>query len=198
MGQYTVPQNVEAEDKILGPFSFRQFIYLLVAAACGGLVWLFASTVWPLIFIPLPIMLVALALALPLRKDQPMETYLLALARFFLMSKKRLWDSDGASPSITIEAYVDTSTPVLKDIRGQEASNRLTFLAQVLDTGGWSTLGETAAPTDPGINEEAVIKAVNEADKQDMFEDNSQVNQRISMRLSDTNNSYANIESNAN
>ncbi|MCF0232804.1 MAG: PrgI family protein, partial [Enterococcus sp.] len=35
MAQYKVPQNVEADDKLLGPFSFRQFIYLLVAA--GGI-----------------------------------------------------------------------------------------------------------------------------------------------------------------
>jgi len=183
MGQYTVPQNVEAEDKILGPFSFRQFIYLLVAAAAGGLTWLFANVLWPLVFIPLPIMILALVLALPLRKDQPMETYLLALARFFFMPKKRIWVSDGSDPSITIEAYVDTDTPVLKDIRGQEASSRLSFLAQVLDTGGWSTLGE-AAPTSSRINEDVAQQVVNEADKQDRFEDSNRVNQQISMRLS--------------
>ena len=30
MGQYKVPQNVEAEDKILGPLTFKQFIYALM------------------------------------------------------------------------------------------------------------------------------------------------------------------------
>ena len=35
MAQYKVPQDVEADDKLLGPFSFRQFVYLLVA---GGLI----------------------------------------------------------------------------------------------------------------------------------------------------------------
>ena len=33
MGVYKVPQDVEADDKLLGPFSFRQFIYLLVLTA---------------------------------------------------------------------------------------------------------------------------------------------------------------------
>ena len=35
MAQYKVPQDVEADDKLIGPFSFRQFVYLLIA---GGLV----------------------------------------------------------------------------------------------------------------------------------------------------------------
>ena len=39
MSRYKVAQDVEAEDKILGPFSFRQFIYLLVAAAGIALAW---------------------------------------------------------------------------------------------------------------------------------------------------------------
>jgi hypothetical protein len=185
MGQYKVPQNVEAEDKILGPFSFRQFIYLLIAAAAGAGVWVLGSAFLPLALIPLPIMLAALALALPLRKDQPMETWLLAIIRFFFMPKKRLWASDGSVPIIEIDATPVNDTPPLKDIRGQEASNRLSFLAQVLDTGGWSTLGETSAPTiNSNIDEDAAVKAVNEADRQDMFENNNRINQSISLRLS--------------
>ena len=185
MGQYKVPQNVEAEDKILGPFSFRQFIYLLIAAAAGAGVWVLGSAFLPLALIPLPIMLAALALALPLRQDQPMETWLLAIIRFFFMPKKRLWASDGSVPIIEIDATPVNDTPPLKDIRGQEASNRLSFLAQVLDTGGWSTLGETSAPTiNSNIDEDAAVKAVNEADRQDMFENNNRINQSISLLLS--------------
>ena len=31
MASYKVPQDVEADDKLLGPFSFRQFLYLMTA-----------------------------------------------------------------------------------------------------------------------------------------------------------------------
>ncbi len=34
MATYKVPQDVEAEDKLLGPFTFRQFIYLMVIFGC--------------------------------------------------------------------------------------------------------------------------------------------------------------------
>ena len=189
MGQYKVPQNVEAEDKILGPFSFRQFVYLLIAAASGFLVWLFGSILWPLALIPLPIMIFMLALALPLRKDQPMETYLLAIARFFFLPKKRIWSTGDAGTTISIDASINDDEPILKDLRGQEASNRLSFLAQVLDTGGWYTLGEMTSPVvavNSNIDEDAADKAVREADKKDLFEDNNQVNQAISMKLSNS------------
>ena len=39
MAQYKVPQDVEADDKLLGPFNFRQFIYLLIVAALIALAW---------------------------------------------------------------------------------------------------------------------------------------------------------------
>ena len=54
MAQYKVPQDVEADDKLLGPFSFRQFVYLLIA---GGLVALavLLFQLFPLLaIIPLP------------------------------------------------------------------------------------------------------------------------------------------------
>ena len=39
MATYKVPQDVEADDKLIGPFSFRQFIYLIVVALAGAMAW---------------------------------------------------------------------------------------------------------------------------------------------------------------
>ena len=67
MAQYKVPQDVEADDKLLGPFSFRQFVYLLIA---GGLIALAVGLfqLFPLLaIIPLPPVLLFVALALPLK-----------------------------------------------------------------------------------------------------------------------------------
>ena len=76
MAQYKVPQDVEADDKLLGPFNFRQFIYLLIVAALIALAWALFQ-IFPLLAI-FPIFPAGflLILALPLRKDQPMETYI--------------------------------------------------------------------------------------------------------------------------
>ena len=89
MAEYKVPQDVEADDKLLGPFSFRQFIYLIVVAIGIGLGWGLYMLFPPLVIIPLPVVLFFGALALPLRKDQPMEIYLAAIMSFYLKPRKR-------------------------------------------------------------------------------------------------------------
>lgn len=39
MASYKVPQDVEADDKLIGPFSFRQFIYLVIVVLAGFAAW---------------------------------------------------------------------------------------------------------------------------------------------------------------
>ncbi|MDR1196984.1 MAG: PrgI family protein [Candidatus Nomurabacteria bacterium] len=183
MGNYKVPQNVEAEDKILGPFSFRQFIYLLVAAGCGTAMWFLGAAYWALALIPLPIFVLALALALPLRKDQPMETYLLAIVKFLFVSKKRLWVSGSFTPNVEVDATEHDDSPPIKDIRGADAADRISFLSQVLDSAGWSTRGVDFRNPNENINEKVASSIIKEADIHDQFEDNSTVAQSIENRL---------------
>src|SRR5690349_6970336 len=91
MAVYKVPQDVEAEDKLIGPFSFRQFIYLIIVAISIAIAWGLSRLLLPLAIIPLPLILFFGALALPLKKDQPMEIYLAAVVSFYLKPRKRLW-----------------------------------------------------------------------------------------------------------
>lgn len=145
MAVYKVPQDVEAEDKLIGPFSFRQFIYLIVAALGMFMAWLLSQIFIGLLILPLPIVIAFLALALPLRKDQPMETYLIAMIKFFFKPRRRLWDPEGMISLVQITAPKTADGPELKGFGGSEASQRLAYLAQVVDTQGWSTRGATSA-----------------------------------------------------
>lgn len=43
MAVYKVPQDVEAEDKLLGPFSFKQFVFLMIAVAALALAFALSS-----------------------------------------------------------------------------------------------------------------------------------------------------------
>ena len=147
MAVYKVPQDVEADDKLIGPFSFRQFIYLIVVAIAIALAWFLGQLFIGLIVIPLPFILFFGALALPLRKDQPMETYLLALAHFYLKPKNRLWDPEGNISNVTIAAAPTKEERLTKDFSSEEADQRLSYLAQVIDTGGWASRGVTAPAT---------------------------------------------------
>lgn len=148
MAQYKVPQDVEADDKLLGPFSFRQFIYLLIAGACVALaIGLFQ--IFPLLAaIPLPIIFFFAILALPLKKDQPMETYLAALVSFYLKPRKRFWVPGQRESTITITAPKVVEKPRVRDISEEEASHRLSFLADIVDTEGESIKNTTSMRDD--------------------------------------------------
>lgn len=136
MAQYKVPQDVEAEDKLLGPFTFRQFMYLIFAAIGLAIAWgLFQ--IFPLLgILPLPISVFFAALALPLKKDQPMETYLAAVVNYHIRPNKRLWTPGQQESTITITAPKTVEKPRTRDITEEEASHRLSFLADIIDTEG--------------------------------------------------------------
>lgn len=89
MAVYKVPQDVEADDKLLGPFTFRQFIYLIIVALACGMAWLLSQIFIPLAIIPLPIILFFGAIALPIKKDQPMEAYLGAMVSFYFIKPRK-------------------------------------------------------------------------------------------------------------
>ena len=141
MAVYKVPQDVEADDKLIGPFSFRQFVYLLVAAGLVALaVGLFQ--IFPLLAIlPLPPVLLFLALALPLKKDQPMETYLAALVSYYLKPRTHKWTPGQRESTILITAPKIVEDTRTRDISEEEATHRLSFLADIVDSQGFAIRG---------------------------------------------------------
>ncbi len=176
MATYKVPQDVEAEDKLLGPFSFRQFIYLIVAFLAGALAFFLAKVFIGLVILPLPVVLFFLVLALPLKKDQPMETYLTAVVRFWMKPRLRMWDPEGTISLVEISAPRYEESHLIKNFSGNEASERLSYLASVVDTHGWSTRGLTSAMDTSHLSDTLVAEAQN---AEDMFDSNTGVAQNL-------------------
>jgi hypothetical protein len=146
MAVYKVPQDVEADDKLIGPFSFRQFIYLIIVAISGVLAWGLSQLFIPLAIIPLPLIIFFGALALPLRKDQPMEIYMAAIVSFYLKPRRRLWVADGVQSLVEITAPKVVEVRRTKDLTQGEAEQRLSYLAQIADSQGWAVRGVATAP----------------------------------------------------
>ncbi len=169
MAQYKVPQDVEADDKLLGPFTFRQLIYLFIT---GGLIALlvFLFQIFPLLaMIPLPFIFFFAVLALPLKKDQPMETYLAAIVSFHLKPNKRLWNPGQRESTILITAPKIIEKIRTKNISQEEASHRLSFLANIADSEGYaindSSLSDTyvaEAQSAPDIFDSIQSNKINE------------------------------------
>ena len=183
MATYKVPQDVEADDKLLGPFSFRQFVYLIIVAASIGIAWILAQIFIGLIIIPMPFIIFFGALALPLKKDQPMETYLAAIFSFyFIKPRKRIWVPDGIESLVEITAPRQVEPERVKDINQHEAAARLSYLTDIIDSRGWSVRGA-------GVPNQGIDFNQNPGGTPDMFDDSqteSQYNAPVSQQFNNT------------
>jgi hypothetical protein len=178
MAGYKVPQDVEADDKLIGPFSFRQFIYLIIVAIAGFVGYLLSKIFIGLAIIVLPIIVLFGAIALPLRKEQPMETYLVAVVRFFLKPRVRMWSPEGTISMVTITAPKSVEQHLTKDFSGDEAAQRLSYLAQVVDTGGWASRGLQH----PNDNMSDIVVAEAQATR-DIFDEDTSVSRSFNQMI---------------
>lgn len=159
MAVYKVPQDVEADDKLIGPFSFRQFIYLVIVVVSIGVGYGLSRLFVPLAIIPLPIVIFFGLLALPLRKDQPMEIYMAAIVSFYLKPRKRLWSPDGIESLVEITAPKTVEVQRTKELSQGEAEQRLSYLADIVDTRGWAVRGVASPETNSAMNTDAFFEA---------------------------------------
>lgn len=94
--QFKVPQNIDMEDKIIGPFTMKQFIYLLVAGTIIYGWWNYLSKSYTnftleFVAVALPIGLLGSAFALVKVNDRPFEVFALNLFKFLSSPKQRKW-----------------------------------------------------------------------------------------------------------
>lgn len=91
--QFQVPQFIEVEDKIFGPFTFKQFVYVAGGAGLSFVLWrqlpLFVS--FPLIGI---VMGVSIALAFMQYNNRPFILAVESAFYFYLKDKLYLWNAD--------------------------------------------------------------------------------------------------------
>lgn len=139
MAQYKLIQDIEAEDKILGPLTLRQFIFAMVAAfllyICFILVTKHATF---LLAIFLPPALFCLFFASPFGRDQPTEVWALAKLRFWFKPRKRLWNQSGVKELVTITAPKKVERVLTNGLSQTEVKSRLRALADTLDSRGWA------------------------------------------------------------
>lgn len=135
MGQYKIPQNVETEDKILGPLSIKQFIYVIVALLWAFLMWsIFKSYIIIAVVLALPVTGFFLLLGFGQREGVPFEDYVVAFIRFLIVPRKRIWIKDDSKEVIV----KDTKKPedLLKPKEKSYSSGQLKQLASIIDTRG--------------------------------------------------------------
>ena len=151
MAQYKVIQDIEAEDKLLGPLTLKGFIYAIIAVFCAFINFrLITSGIGPfkyllILMFLLPMILFGV-LASPLGRHQPTEVWLLARLRFLIKPKKRIWSQSGIQHLVKITAPKKFAKQRTKGLSETEVKSRLQTLASTLDSRGWAVKNVTVAP----------------------------------------------------
>lgn len=131
--QFKVPQNIDLEDKIVGPLTLIQFLFVLG----GGLVdyLLYLTIHGGLIFwiLAVPIAIIALAFAFVKIQDQPLTHFIKAGLVYLSKPKKRVWQRHGLVKPVVYAAPKKVQTQTAPTKRRVEKSE-LEQLAQRLDT----------------------------------------------------------------
>lgn len=138
MGTYKVIQDIESEDKLLGPFSMRQFIYMIIVIVCSLLAFKLGTVKWFLAIPFLPFIGFFGLLAAPFGHDQSSEVWLLAKIRFMFKPRKRIWNQTGIKDLVTITVPKKIEHQLTKNLTQSEVRNRLSALASTVDTRGWA------------------------------------------------------------
>lgn len=139
MATYKVIQDIEAEDKLLGPLTLRQFIYAGACAICLYLSFLSVTKGAPfmlVVFIPMAV--VAGFFAWPWSRDQPTEVWALARIRFMVKPKVRIWNQSGVKELVTITAPKKVVQVYSNGLSQTEVQSRLKALADTIDSRGWA------------------------------------------------------------
>lgn len=157
MATYKVLQDIEADDKLLGPLSLKQFIFAAVFVGMGFVQFLIITSPAPA-FVKVPL-IVALVLpmllfgflAAPIGRDQPSEVWLLARLNFLFKPRQRIWNQDGISDLVTITAPKREVHVYTDGLSQTEVKSRLHALANTVDSRGWAVKNvNTNLFTQPG------------------------------------------------
>lgn len=139
MATYKVLQDIEAEDKLIGPLTLRQAVYAGISVLFLYLSFFFAThnAVFMLALF-MPVAAAAGFLAFPWGRDQPTEVWALAKVRFMLKPRRRIWDQSGIKELVTITVPKQIAINYTNNLTQEEVRSRLRALADTIDTRGWA------------------------------------------------------------
>jgi len=148
-----VPQNIDMQDKVIGPLTLVQFFYLLF----GGLFiyllnnWTAGSFLRPLFWlIALPVAVLAFALAFVKIGERPFIYFLGSLVRYLQRPRMRVWQKGQYHRATQIvEGPPKTDTKVeRKEFDKERVQDIVGVLDRPLDSS--TSLGANSAQPNPG------------------------------------------------
>ncbi|MDO8728872.1 MAG: PrgI family protein [bacterium] len=128
--RFQVPQFIEVEDKIFGPLTFKQFIYVAGGAGLSVILFLFLPRILAII-IALPIVLFSAALAFYKINGKPFVNIVEAFVKYTLTNKLYIWKKE--DKKIDSTQYSKDSKPIQQVYVPKLSESRLKELTWSLD-----------------------------------------------------------------
>lgn len=108
--QFQVPQFIDIEDKIIGPLTIRQFLYLAVAGVLSFICF-FAFETWLWIVVTAIVGIIACVFAFIKYNGQPMPKVFLAALSYLWLPKLYIWKHQApAVPAQTTQEPVSATS----------------------------------------------------------------------------------------
>lgn len=136
--QYSIPQFIEIEDKVIGSLTVKQFLYLVAGGVFLLIVWQFADLE---LFILLAILTLAVVTPFAFIKinGRPFQIYLLAMLRYISRPKLLFWVKTKETPHIKF-SDINKRISKIKESQFSQISekkfprSKIRELSQILNT----------------------------------------------------------------
>ncbi len=132
MGQFSVPQFTEVEDKIIGPLTLKQFIIILIG---GAIIFVLYRAIPGFLFILpcLPVAGLTLIMAFYRYNERPLEDLALGALGFIADPRVYIFNKQSAPPSEQKKVPVKITKEATAALSPEERFSRLQKLTYILD-----------------------------------------------------------------
>ena len=168
-----IPQDVTREDRLIGPLTLKQFLYVLAGGALVFIAFQYYSQGYLYFaeFLAIAVVITALTLAFTFGNinGRPFGVFIINFYKFIKSPKSRVWDKADLAPlPITgVPKVVPTKT---NEVETKSTSvGQLEMLAHVLDTGG--KMDENISDVDRIGNIGADVKPIDAPEVEDIMQD---------------------------
>jgi len=112
--QFAIPQFIEVEDKVIGPLTVRQFIYLVIGGVLLVIFWSLADLG---LFIVLALITAAVVAAFAFVKinGRPFQIFLIAFLQFNTRPKLRTWFRESGMERLKTSIKKKEKTEIKKE-----------------------------------------------------------------------------------
>lgn len=132
--QYSVPQFIDVQDKIIGPLTGTQFLYILGGVGTLFVFWTISPSIQVFLIPAVPTLGLFAALAFAKINGRQFSAFLWSAIQYVIRPKIRLWRREFAVREVRTDLRSGSAAPKKEAIVGQRVTaSRLRQLSHVLD-----------------------------------------------------------------